>query len=106
MPDAADEELRATYSACEAELVAYGHIHVPFVRRVGQLAVANSGSVGSPYDGDPRASYLLVEDARVDIVRVDYDVEQEVALLGASDYPGREEIARMRRTGRYVAPST
>jgi hypothetical protein len=25
------------------------------------LTVANSGSVGSPFDADPRASYLLIE---------------------------------------------
>ena len=106
MRDATDEELLALYSACDAELVVYGHIHVPFVRPVGPFTVANSGSVGSPYDGDPRACYLLVEEARVEIVRVEYDVEQEVALLLASDYPGREHIAQVRRSGRYVPPGT
>jgi hypothetical protein len=33
--------------------------------------VANSGSVGSPYDDDPRAGYLLIEDDVVTIVRVE-----------------------------------
>jgi diadenosine tetraphosphatase ApaH/serine/threonine PP2A family protein phosphatase len=70
------------------------------------MTVANSGSVGSPYDGDPRASYLLVEDGGVTVVRVEYDVEREIELLLQSEYPGRVQIAEMRRTGRYVPPSS
>ncbi len=26
------------------------------------MTVCNTGSVGAPYDGDPRASYLLIDD--------------------------------------------
>ncbi|HYX87458.1 MAG TPA: metallophosphoesterase family protein [Gaiellales bacterium] len=105
MPDADDEELAATYSVCDAELVVYGHIHVPFVRPVGPFTVANAGSVGSPHDGDPAASYLIVEDGRAQVVRVEYDVEREAALVLASGYPGREAIAQSRRRGRYVPPA-
>jgi putative phosphoesterase len=104
-PDADDDELLAAYSSCDADLVVYGHIHVPFVRPLPGFTVANSGSAGAPYDGDPRACYLLVEESRVEVVRVEYDIEREVALVLASDYPGRDEIAEARRTGRYVAPS-
>jgi putative phosphoesterase len=104
MADAGDAELVAVYSICDAALVVYGHIHLPLVRRLEAFTVANSGSVGSPYDGDPRASYLLVDNGEIEIVRVPYDIEREAELLRASDYPGREQIAKMRRTGRYVRP--
>ncbi|MBL8222208.1 MAG: metallophosphoesterase family protein [Bryobacterales bacterium] len=72
-PDAkaADEELVAVYGALGAAVVVYGHIHVPFVRSMDGLMVANAGSVGLPFDGDPRASYLLVEDGRAVIRRVE-----------------------------------
>jgi predicted phosphodiesterase len=103
MPDAPDEELLATYGPCEADVVAYGHIHRPFVRRPGRITVVNSGSVGSPLDGDPRASYLVVEGDEARIVRVEYDVEREVAQLLKSDYPDRARIAEMRRRGSFVA---
>src|SRR4051812_36403006 len=56
MPDADDEELLSTYGPLDGSIVVYGHIHRPFVRGLGELTVANSGSVGSPLDGDPRAS--------------------------------------------------
>ena len=103
-PDADESELRATYGACDASIVVYGHIHRPYVRVLDGLTVANSGSVGSPFDGDPRASYLLVEDDELTVVRVEYDVEREVATLLGSGYPDAERIAAMRRRGEFVPP--
>lgn len=104
MPDADDAELHSAYGSLGARLVVYGHIHRPFVRDVGPgLTVANSGSAGSPFDGDPRPSYLLVEDGSAEVVRVDYDVEREVELVLSSGYPDAERIAAMRRGGRFAA---
>jgi predicted phosphodiesterase len=37
LPDADDAVLRATYEPCKAQTIVYGHIHRPYVRRVGQL---------------------------------------------------------------------
>ena len=104
MPDADEAELAATYGEQGARLVVYGHIHRPFVRALGELTVANSGSVGSPLDGDPRASYLLIEDGRPQVVRVEYDVEREVSLLLSSCYPDAERLAETRRRGSFVRP--
>lgn len=39
---------------------ATAHIHLPFVRTVGKTLVVNSGSVGTPADGDTRASYAQI----------------------------------------------
>jgi putative phosphoesterase len=102
MPDAEDEELTATYGPCEAATVVYGHIHRPYVRRLERFTVANSGSAGAPYDGDSRASYLLIDAGEPRIVRVEYDIEREVALLGRSGYPDASRIAESRRSGRYA----
>jgi putative phosphoesterase len=104
-PDAPDEELIEAYAPLDAAIAVYCHIHIPFVRQIDGLTVANSGSVGSPFDGDPRASYLVVEEGTVEIVRVEYDVEREVAALLASGYPDVERIAEMRRQGRFVPVS-
>jgi predicted phosphodiesterase len=101
-PNAEDAELLSTYRSCGTNIVVYGHIHRPYVRRVGELVVANSGSVGSPFDGDPRASYLLVDDGRPDIVRVEYDVEREVSLLLGSGHPDAVRLAQTRRLGKFV----
>jgi putative phosphoesterase len=104
-PKAEDSELVATYGSCQAKTVVYGHIHRPYVRRIGALTVANSGSVGWPFDGDPRASYLLIDRNEARVVRVDYDIELEVSLLLGSGYPDTERLAGMRRSGRSIAVS-
>ena len=59
-----DAELADVYGPLGSKVAVYGHIHCPFVRTAGGLTVANSGSVGLPYDGDQRASYLLVDGGR------------------------------------------
>ena len=104
MDTADDAELQNTYAPLKAEIVVYCHIHRPFIRKVGGMTVCNTGSVGSPYDGDPRASYLLIENGKPAIRRVTYDVEKEVGRLMASDYPQKEWIAEMRRKGIYLPP--
>jgi len=103
MPDDRDADLLKAYAELDARLVVYGHIHRPYVRDLGSMTVANSGSVGAPYDGDPRASFLLVDDDGVpEVVRLEYDIEREVAGLLASGYPGADRIAESRRRGEYV----
>lgn len=96
---APDDELRRVYGPLGVRLAVYGHIHHGYVRDLGDLTVANTGSVGLPFDGDPRAALLVVEDGRPRHLRVEYDLEREVADLRASGYPGAEEIALAQRTG-------
>lgn len=98
-PDADDGELRATYGSLGAGLAVYCHIHKPYIREIGGLTVANTGSVGLPYDGVPRSSYLLVEDGRCETRRVDYDIERAVAELEAAGQPGAAKVATAYRTG-------
>jgi predicted phosphodiesterase len=105
MPDASDQELFATYAGLGCARVGYGHIHRPFVRALDGLTVANAGSVGLPWDGDPRAAYLLLDNGVPTIVRIEYDVEQEVRALRECRHPDAERLAQMRRTGRFIAPA-
>jgi predicted phosphodiesterase len=104
MANATDEELAAEYGPLNAAIVAYGHIHVPFIRPTAVGTICNCGSVGMPFDGDPRASYLLVDAGVPAIRRVAYDVESEVRGLLRSGYPDAERIAETLRTARYVLP--
>jgi putative phosphoesterase len=67
------------------EVLVGGHTHVPFVRTVDGMLVVNAGSVGRPFDGDPRASWALLEleegRARARIRRVRYPVEDTVRAM-------------------------
>ena len=102
--DATDEELAGTYAPLGARRVVYGHIHRPFVRRLPAFTLVNSGSVSLSYDGDPRAAYALVDDDRVTIRRVEYDVEREVTALFERQCPDAAWLADMLRTGTPVPP--
>jgi hypothetical protein len=46
--------------------------------------------------------YLLLNDGRPEIRRVEYDVEQEARDLLASGYPGASWLAETLRAGRYL----
>lgn len=102
--EAGDEELSNTYQVLGHALAAYGHIHVPFVRQLGQWTVANSGSVGQPLDGDRRASYLLVDESAASIRRVQYDVAREIRALRACGLPHAEWLIKMLDTARPAMP--
>lgn len=80
-PSASDEHLRHQVSGVKADYVLLGHTHLPMARGVGRKTVINPGSVGQPRDGDPRASYAVIEDGVVALKRVPYDVERTVGDL-------------------------
>src|SRR5712672_127297 len=44
LPNAGDEELRSTYAPLGSAIAVYGHIHRSYVRPIGEMTVANSGS--------------------------------------------------------------
>lgn len=102
--DASEAMLEEVYGVLDQPVVAFGHTHRPFVRGIGQRRLANSGSVGLPYDGDPRASFLLFEDGVPSIRRVAYDMERELRALAASGMPGAAWTARMLRTAAPQSP--
>jgi putative phosphoesterase len=60
-PSLTPRALAAKLGGERPDLLVCGHSHVPFVRRISGVTVANAGSVGRPVDGDPRGSYALVE---------------------------------------------
>jgi len=101
LPDTDDGELRAIYGPLGARIAVYCHVHRPYVRPIGDLTVANAGSVALPMDGITRASYLLIEDGRPEIRRVDHDVERSVAEVLATDLPEAELVASLYRHARW-----
>ena len=102
--DASDAELDRVYRPLGRKQVAYGHIHQPFVRKIAELTIANSGSVGLSHDGDARAAYLLLDEAGPQIRRVEYDLERELKALRESALPHADWVARTLKTARPQMP--
>jgi diadenosine tetraphosphatase ApaH/serine/threonine PP2A family protein phosphatase len=94
----------------------HGHTHVPVVferqgrvvrssfttfrTTLGRKCFVNTGSVGQPRDGDPRASYLIYEPAarRIDLRRVAYDFEATQRKIIEAGLP--ERLARRLENGK------
>ncbi|SDZ55833.1 Predicted phosphodiesterase [Evansella caseinilytica] len=85
-----------------ADLYVYGHIHLPYVRYFHGKCVANTGSVGLPFDGMAKAAYLIVEgDAKQFSVanhRVTYETEKVIAQYKEVGYPNAEFMANIIKT--------
>ncbi len=95
--DAAGSALESTYGPLGEPIAVYGHTHLPAIRRLPGTPrlLINTGSVGLPYDGDPRASYLLLDEGVPTVRRVEYDLDRELQLLAASGLPGAAWTAAM-----------
>ena len=74
------------------DVVAFGHTHVPWHREVEGVHYLNTGSVGRPKDGDPRAAYVLLDiaprEVHSEVVRVAYDVERVGRAIVSAGLPG------------------
>ena len=71
-----DDIIRAAIAGTDATIIALGHSHHGFVRRIDDRLVINCGSVGYPSAGDPRASLALIDltNGTAELVRVCYPV--------------------------------
>ncbi len=84
------------------DVICFGHTHKPWHREIEGIHFVNTGSVGRPKDGDPRAGYVTLEvtaDAApvVEVVRVEYDVERAAQAVLESSLP--DFFAEYLRTG-------
>jgi predicted phosphodiesterase len=94
-PEATDAELESVYGSLGQPIAVYGHIHRPYIRsvpslQIGERLVSNTGSISLSYDGDRRASYLLLDGFSPTIRRVEYDVQREMKALSSCGLPHAE----------------
>jgi predicted phosphodiesterase len=104
MPDAAPADLARTYGPLGGDVAVYGHIHRPFVTETDAFTVANSGSAGFPWDGDVRASYLLVTDGVPEVRRVPYDIEAAGRDAHDAGFPFPDWLGGVYRSATFTRP--
>ena len=102
--DRSDEflaRMAASAGLGEGDVICFGHTHKPWHRTVNGVHFVNTGSVGRPKDGDARAGYVLLDvdatGARVEFVRVDYDLAATIAGVRAAGLP--EEFVAFLESG-------
>jgi hypothetical protein len=63
------------------------------------MLVANTGSVSLSCDGDPRASYLVLDESEPVIRRVEYDIDKDLKALSGCGVPHAGWIAKILSCG-------
>jgi predicted phosphodiesterase len=103
--DAFLEKMAKDLGSRAEDVVCFGHTHKPWHRLVEGVQFVNTGSVGRPKDGDPRAGYVLLttegSGVRVEFVRVAYDVDEAARGIRESELPA--EFADFLRSGGAAA---
>ncbi len=96
LPEPADNESELIAGVSEPRLV-FGHTHLPFRRAAATgVELLNPGSVGMPFDGDPRAAYAIIgDDGHAEHRRVSYDYEASAAAVRErfGDAPWTERVS-------------
>lgn len=102
LPETPEKRLQELAGRAQAEIVIFGHSHRAFVRTVAGTLFINTGSVGRPDDGDPRACYALLEiderSVQVTHFRLEYDLARAAAAIRQAGLP--EAFAQMALRGR------
>jgi predicted phosphodiesterase len=100
--DTPEKRLKELSELAEADVVVCGHSHQSFVMEAAGSIFINTGSVGRPDDGDPRAAYAILEmdGSSLSVLhkRVAYDVEAAVLEMRRHKLPSAfEEMIRQGR---------
>ena len=88
-----ESRLAEAVAGVDAAVVACGHTHVQFDRRVGATRVVNAGSVGMPYEGETGAYWALLG-PDVELRRTAFDTAAAAAAIRATAFPHAEEFVR------------
>lgn len=102
--DAPEAELQKMFAGIRETAVLCGHSHIPYVRRTERGILFNPGSVGSPYDGSPEASYGIIAETNslpvFSLRRVAYSIDETLRIARERNYPNYAVYSTLLRSGR------
>jgi putative phosphoesterase len=104
-PDADAATLERMIGDEPATAIAFGHLHLPYVRMWRGKLLVNVASAGLPKDGDPRACYAIFTEResgwQVKHRRVPFDVKKVATQLADCGIPASAELIATLRRHRY-----
>jgi predicted phosphodiesterase len=104
-PNSHDALIRPLLEGVTADVVAFGHYHVPFMRRLDQWTLVDVASVGFPRDGDQRAVYVTMTWAHgawaIEHHRVPFDIDSVARDYETVGYPDAKKAAEQLLRARY-----
>jgi len=104
-PDADEPTLERFFASVIERTIAFGHLHLPYVRVWRDKTLVDVASAGLPKDGDPRAHYVIFTQRsggwEVKSRRVAFDVERVAAAIVSEAMPGSRRLVTVLRRHRY-----
>lgn len=96
-PESPEALIRPWFEGVTAEVVAFGHYHMPFVRQLDGRTLVDVAAVGMSRDGDQRAVYAMLTWERgswqIEHRRVTYDIQAVARDYVAVGFPNAKEAA-------------
>jgi len=106
-PDAPEADAGRMLREAGASVLAYGHIHTAYQRRVGSGLLLSAGAVSMSNDADPRPAYTVLEvtgsEVTVTVHRVEVAPEAQAAAMRAA---GQTPPDALRAGGPWPVRST
>jgi len=106
-PDAGPQELQELIGDTQASVIAFGHLHIAYVRPLQQLTLVDVSAVGNPKDGDLRSKWGLItwdeddQEWTATLHYVDYPLEETEAQILGSDMPNAKKVLNKLRKASY-----
>jgi putative phosphoesterase len=104
-PDADEALLQRLIGDERATAIAFGHLHLPYVRLWRRTLLVNVASAGLPKDGDPRVGYVIFTERdggwEAKHRRVPFDVKRVATQLADCGIPESAELIATLRRHRY-----
>lgn len=102
LPDTKEHEIASKMMVDpHALFTVYGHIHIPFIRWIEGRCMMNTGSVGLPFDGMAKSSYIWLETdgehVTCSIERIAYDTEKVCRQYADFAYPNAQMMQHVIR---------
>jgi predicted phosphodiesterase len=105
-PEEDPEKIRKGFMHIDFDFAILGHTHRQMVLTgvLDHATIINPGSVGLPMEGDPRASWTLLDldKGRVEPRKVTYDVERTIKDLRFLPKKERETLSNIYRHGSLI----
>lgn len=108
-PAYTDDELTAILEDAEAAVLAFGHIHISYVRALTPLTLVDVSAVGNPKDGELSSRWGLLQWDEVtrtwsaEIRRIPYPLAETEAQVMASGMPKPDKVlAKLQEASYYV----
>lgn len=108
-PNASEREVREIIGGESARTIAFGHLHVAYVREIDETTLVDVSAVGNPRDGDLRPRYVIFSDDRNSgwshrYRYMPYPLDETRKLMEQSGMPGWQKAFDRLQSAQYNRP--